>query len=354
MSQENMFENPEWQPSGNYGKFDEVTVKEAKSSFSRFGLSLFLYLLIANVTVFAITAVMALIMGEGASAFLESNPAIQMIISTVPMYLVSFPILYLIVRGMPSRKREKKKLPALELFYTFLVAQAFMMVGNLIGQSLNLSIGNIFGFEVNNSTAVLITETPIWLIFILVVIVAPIIEEFIFRKLMIDKLSRYGDTVAIIVSAVAFGLFHGNFFQFFYAAFLGLLLGYVYCKSGKIKYTIVYHMIINFLGSVAVIPLLKYEELLMSGTTPETAAGLREFAIAGMIMGSYAVIQYAMVISGVVIFFNAIKYRMININRNAEIRIPRGRTAGAVLLNVGSIFFIVFSLLTFVASIFLG
>ncbi|MBQ7333836.1 MAG: CPBP family intramembrane metalloprotease [Clostridia bacterium] len=354
MSQENMFENPEWQPSGNYGKFDEVTVKEARGAFSRFCLSLFLYLLIANAIVFAITAVMALVMGDSANAFLESNPVIQMIISTVPMYLVSFPVLYLIVRGMPSHKREKKKLSALELFYTFLVAEAFMMAGNLIGQSLNASISNIFGIEINNTTADLITEAPIWLVFILVVILAPIVEELIFRKLMIDKLSRYGDTVAIIVSAVAFGLFHGNFYQFFYAAFLGLLLGYVYCKSGKVKYTIIYHMIINFLGSVAVIPLLKYEELLMSGAIPETGAALGEFFTAVMAMGSYAVIQYAMVIAGVVVFFNAIKYRMINVNRNAEIRIPRGRTAGAVLLNVGSMLFLAFSLLTFVASIFLG
>jgi len=270
------------------------------------------------------------------------------------MYVVAFPIFYIIIRRLPSHKRQKKSLSGLELFYTFMVAEAFMMIGNLIGQSLNASISSILGIEVNNATADLIMETPVWLIFILVVIIAPIVEELIFRKLMIDKLSRFGDSFAIIISAVAFGLFHGNFYQFFYAAFLGLLLGYVYCRSGKVKYTVIFHMIINFLGSVAVLPIIKYEELLLSEVMPETGAALREFFIAIMAMGSYAVVQYAMVISGIFIFINAIRYRKIELDRNPEIRIPEGRSASAALGNVGSILFLVFSLIAFVGSIFLG
>ncbi len=358
MSQDNIFESSDWEPSGNYGNynnFDSSAVTEAKRTFSRFSLALFIFILVANVIALGIHLIMLLSMGTlEYKAFLDNNPIIEMLLSTLPMYLIAFPIFYLIVRKMPSRTRVKSKIPALELFYLFLVAEAFMTVGNLLGQTISASIGSIFGFNVRNDTAELVLKTPIWLIFILVVIVAPIIEEFIFRKLMIDKLSRYGDTVAIIVSAIAFGLFHGNFYQFFYAAFLGLLLGYVYCKSGNFKYSVVFHMIINFLGSVVVIPLIKYEEILASTTLPESGAALREFAIAAVMLGSYTIIQYAMVIAGIVIFVNAIKQRKINLNRNCEIRIPEGRVANSVLGNVGSILFIVISLLSFAVNIFLG
>ena len=358
MSSENMFEDQNWQHSGNYGNFDDLVTKEAKKIFSRFSLALFLYLAISYAVIFAIDIILSLVLGvtigpEAAEEILF-NPVYQIIISTLPMYVVSFPFLCLFVKGMPSRKRLKRKLPLLELFYTFLVAEAFMMVGNLIGQSLNSSISSIFGIEIENSTADLITSAPIWLIFILVVICAPIVEELIFRKLMIDKLSRYGDLVAIITSAVAFGFFHGNFYQFFYASFLGLLLGYLYCKSGNIKYTIIFHMLINFLGSVAVMPLMEYEEILLTGSVPETGAALREFIIAIMAMTSYAVIQYTMVISGIVVFINAIKYRRISIKPNQEITIPRGKTPSAVLGNVGTILFLVLSAIIFAVNMFLG
>lgn len=359
MSQDNMFENSEWEPSGNYGSnfnnFDSSAVEEAKRTFSRFSLALFIFILVANVTVLGISLIMLLSMGTlEYEAFLDNNPIIEMLLSTLPMYLLAFPIFYLIVRKLPSRAREKKKLPALELFYLFLVAEAFMTVGNLLGQTISNSIGSIFGFKVSNGTAELVLKTPIWLIFLLVVIVAPIIEEFIFRKLMIDKLSRFGDKVAIVTSAVAFALFHGNFYQFFYAAFLGLLLGYLYCKSGKMRYTVAFHMIINLLGSVVIIPLIKYEEILLTGTLPETGSALREFVIAAIAVGSYTVIQYAMIIAGLIIFFRALKYRLINLNPTAEIKIPEGRTASTVLGNVGTVLFLVLSVIILAVRLFLG
>ncbi|MDL2236926.1 CPBP family intramembrane metalloprotease, partial [Christensenellaceae bacterium OttesenSCG-928-K19] len=78
-----------------------------------------------------------------------------------------------------------------------------------------------------------------------VCILAPIAEEFIFRKLLIDRLARYGQWVAVFTSALLFGLFHGNFSQFFYAFGAGLVFGYVYIKTGKVWYTMLLHGIIN-------------------------------------------------------------------------------------------------------------
>ena len=354
---ENLFDAPEWRPSENYRNFDDSNLKKAKKSFSGFGISLFAFMIISYAAVFLIdllfNLIFPLIFGEGAGEILKS-PIYSMLVSTLPMYLVGFPILYILVRKMPSRKREKKKLPSLELFYTFLVAEAFMMVGSLLGESVSATISALLGIDVSNATADLIESAPIWLIFILVVIAAPIIEELIFRKLLIDKLSKFGDTVAIITSGVAFGLFHGNFYQFFYAAFLGILLAYLYSKSGKITYPIVFHMIINFIGSVLVIPLLKYQDILIEGTNPESGAEIKEFIVAAVMMGSYAIFQYAMVIAGVVIFFNALKYKRITYAKSAEISIPKGKSFSAVVMNVGAILFLAFSFVNFLLNILAG
>ena len=356
MHQDNIFENSEWRPSGNNGKFDDLIVKDAKRNFSRFSLALFIFLISANAVVTVLTTVMALIMGAVEyEAFVESSPVFVLLASSLPIYLIAFPILYLIVRKMPTRQRVKTKLPALYIFYFFLVAEAFMIVGNLLGQTVTTGISTFLGIEIENTTSEIIFNAPIWLIIILVVIIGPIVEELIFRKLMIDRLSRYCDLVAIIVSAIAFGLFHGNLYQLFYATLLGLLLGYVYTKTGKLIYTVILHSLINFMGSVAAIPIIKYEEILLSGTMPETGAALREQIIATMAIASYSVIQYAMIIPGIIIFINAIKYRLINVPASAnDLKIPERKAASAIVFNLGSILFLAFSLITVVASLFLG
>ena len=43
-----------------------------------------------------------------------------------------------------------------------------------------------------------------------VVIIAPIVEEFIYRGAILTALSPYGRGAAVLFSALAFGLMHGN------------------------------------------------------------------------------------------------------------------------------------------------
>lgn len=80
---------------------------------------------------------------------------------------------------------------------------------------------------------------------VMVSLLAPIFEELVFRKLIIDRTRRYGELTAVMFSAVAFGLFHCNIYQIFYAFALGLILGYVYVKTGNVILTIIMHMIVN-------------------------------------------------------------------------------------------------------------
>lgn len=331
--------------------------KEARRVFSRYALALFLYTLVATAVSLIIQVIMIAVLGvDKAGTLLEESVYLNWILGVLPMYLIGFPIFYLIIKDMPKNTRERKSVKPSMFLKLFLVAQAGITVGSLIGNSLNASISALLGREIQNSTSELIEKSPIWLIFLVTVIIAPIIEELLFRKFMIDRISRYGDTVAIIVSAVAFGLFHGNFYQFFYAALIGLLLGYMYCRTGNVKHTILMHMIINFLGSVAVMPVMELSEdfitmseAMANGEIIDMAAFMR----AAMAVMSYSIIQYALAAVGIVILVLAIRDRKIKVKKYGEFTIPRGEVFKTVVLNTGAILFLVFSAFTFVANIFM-
>ena len=81
-------------------------------------------------------------------------------------------------------------------------------------------------------------------------VLAPVFEELVFRKVMVDRVLPYGEWPAILFSGITFGLFHGNLTQFFYAALLGMVLAYVYIRTGNILYSIGLHACVNFLGGV--------------------------------------------------------------------------------------------------------
>ena len=88
-----------------------------------------------------------------------------------------------------------------------------------------------------------------------IVVLSPIIEELLFRKILLDRVRIYGDKVAIIFTAIAFGFYHGNLSQLFYAVGLGIILAYIVLKTNQLKYSIGIHMFVNAMGSL-ILPML--------------------------------------------------------------------------------------------------
>ena len=102
----------------------------------------------------------------------------------------------------------------------------------------------------DNQLEGLVDQLDPWIILVFVVIVGPIMEELLFRKALTDALYPFGETACICLGALIFGLIHGNFYQFFYAFLVGALLTLIYCRTGKLRYTIFLHMFLNFQGSI--------------------------------------------------------------------------------------------------------
>ncbi|MDY0199897.1 MAG: type II CAAX endopeptidase family protein [Tenuifilaceae bacterium] len=85
--------------------------------------------------------------------------------------------------------------------------------------------------------------------FITIVIAAPILEELIFRGIILDGfLRRYSPVKSIVLSSFLFGIVHFNPWQFIAAFFIGLLAGWVYYKTRKLSLTIIIHAVNNLVA----------------------------------------------------------------------------------------------------------
>lgn len=82
-------------------------------------------------------------------------------------------------------------------------------------------------------------------------IVAPIVEEFLMRGVILNRLLGYMRVIpALLIQAAMFGILHMNLLQGVYAGVLGLLMGYIYIKYGSLLMTILFHITLNTLSVV--------------------------------------------------------------------------------------------------------
>lgn len=73
----------------------------------------------------------------------------------------------------------------------------------------------------------------------------PIVEEVIFRGVVLRGFAKYGKVFAIVTSAALFGIFHGDIVQGVFAFVAGLLFGIVAIEFG-IGWSIALHIVNNF------------------------------------------------------------------------------------------------------------
>lgn len=89
--------------------------------------------------------------------------------------------------------------------------------------------------------------------FFMLVVIAPVFEEFMFRGLILHALKPYGSGLSIFVSGILFGIFHGNFQQCFYTAAMGIAVGYIANVTNSIFSTTILHAITNSLGGIIIL-----------------------------------------------------------------------------------------------------
>lgn len=85
--------------------------------------------------------------------------------------------------------------------------------------------------------------------FITIVIAAPILEELIFRGIILNGLlKRYSPLKSILISSMLFGIVHLNPWQFVSAMIIGMFSGWVYYRTRKLTLSILIHAVNNSIG----------------------------------------------------------------------------------------------------------
>lgn len=330
--------------------------KKLRKLFSRFFLALSLYILISELLGVGVYLVASLMLSEEAYLEFASNYVWSIAISSGIQYLIAFPIfLLMLLKTDKARNKERTRLTVGDFTLLLLIGEVLMIAGSLIGNFLNNLIGAFMGGAPENNVATIVTEIPTWLIFVIMVVIGPIVEELIFRKLMIDRFSIYGDKMAILFSAVAFGVMHTNLYQFFYASFLGALLGYVYTLTRDVRYTVAMHMILNFMGSIFT---LWAQEAMTEFYALEALASAGEYfdklsyVFNGMIVTLYNNIMYGIMASGIFAIVHYTRKKKIRINSKKEVYLPDEEIVKYGVVNLGAILFLILTLALTVLNLF--
>lgn len=221
----------------------------AKSFFNKLGLQMVL----SSLIVFGVQIGMLNLFGILLPEKME-NYDFMMAVSMLPLFLIAYPITLRILRLSSEQKkyvnrRDRYEMTTGQIFVAFLMGYGLIFLGNLLGTGITNGIAAVRGEDVVNPLLEIINSGSLWATAIYTVLLAPVFEELIFRKMIVDKTVRYGEKVAIVLSGILFGLFHANFSQFFYALFLGMFLAFIYIRTNNVKYVIILHAMINFVGT---------------------------------------------------------------------------------------------------------
>lgn len=350
------YNQPYWEPS------PEDLKKEKRSfrrSFSRIGWAVF------TVTVTSLLLVVLLrILLTALEQIGYKTDLFDQLLLIVNQVLITLSILCgaLVLIGMPKCVPEKRPISFKAFLLILCICFGIGQIGNLIG-SVILMLSNILsgGNASNPVTEIMMSFSP-WQLFLCTAIWAPIIEEFFFRKLLIDRIYRHGELAAILTSAALFGLFHQNFSQFFYAFGLGAVLAYLYCKTGSYRLVTLLHMLFNLFAGV--IPGILAAKTLSLTENPDALPSLSpetwmeellplfsKYGLYLFVYLPYTMLQGAVNVAGVVLFFVFI--RRIKLEKSPSL-LPKEEQQHAIMINSGMIVCTTLLVVLMVMSLFVA
>ena len=335
----------------NAPTYDRVK-KDRRRHFTRVGISLAVLLVVTFVMQYVVLYLASWLLPHVVTAWW-----FNWVLSFLPLYGFGLPAYLLSFMGMERAERchtyssrgmtiEKPKFGVPHFLLMAVVGFGLLYIGNFIGTALMAILSALTGYDYQNALASIVDNSPTWMVFLGTVILAPIGEEFLFRKLLIDRTRGYGDVASIFISAAFFGLFHGNFFQFFYAFLLGIVLAYMYTWSGKIGWSIALHMLINLMGGV-VMPWL-IGQLNLEGDPMTDPTLLFDCLLA---LGIELVI-FGLMLAAVVIVICLFCMRKVYVGKgNQPLTLTSDDTLLSTVFNAGMILAVVLYVLTMLLSL---
>lgn len=147
---------------------------------------------------------------------------------------------------------KKKDASILQVIYLWGIGLCLNTIFSLIITGIT-DLFNIKLFDVNT----IVTKQMSISMLIYIVVIGPLIEELLYRGLILRNLSIYLKNLAIIFTALIFSLSHQNISQSFGVLGIGFLISYIGIKYSFIVGLII-HILNNLLSATATVILSKY------------------------------------------------------------------------------------------------
>ena len=221
-----------------------------RERFSRLG-----WALAAQMAAMLAVQTALLLAAQALAPVLVRSGVFPWLVSVLSAYGAGVPAAWLVLRGTEEAPPQPgAPLGPGRFFRSYLAGLGLMYLVNLATLALMGLVGVLRGQTVENPVDNM-ADYPLVLNLLLGCVIAPVCEEYLFRGLLLNRLRPYGERFAVWASALCFGLFHGNFSQFFYACAIGVLFAGVVLKTGRLRQAMLLHALINFVGT-GLIPLL--------------------------------------------------------------------------------------------------
>ena len=308
--------------------------KSAKKQFSRIGLALVAFFAATYAAIFLIEFVLTCFPLPGYPRWLS------VLISCVGMYGVGVPVFCLCLCGTKRAAPKKGKFSFGTIGILLLIAYAMSYVGSIVGILSTATLEALTGLSFTAGVGDLLMDLPWYVTLVYAVVVAPFFEEFVFRKMILDRTRAYGEKLAIFFSALLFAFFHTNPEQFFYAFLIGLVLGYLYLRTGKLTACWLLHAVYNFFGGLlpgVLMHQFDYDALMAAETAEQQMQIITENPIGYMLMVVYSMLVMDAVIAGFILLST---YKKRLRFAEAELTLPHDSEASTAFVNVGVILFI--------------
>lgn len=161
-------------------------------------------------------------------------------------YILDIPMIYYFIRN-----NKKKK---------YFVTKEKMNIGSFIGCFALMAlitaiigiISLVFKLKIESNDNSILPDYPtlyVNMTLFSTIIIAPIIEEMIFRGVIMNDLKEYGYKTAIIINSVLFGLAHTEIEKVIITIFLGIIFSYVAYRY-SLRYSVLLHMVWNLNSSM--------------------------------------------------------------------------------------------------------
>lgn len=166
-------------------------------------------------------------------------------------------------------------------------------------------IFSIFGLESDTAN---LNATPSFLanalMYFYACLLGPVLEELLYRGVLLQSMRKYNERFAIFLSAAVFGLMHQNYQQFILGFLIGIPLAAITVKYGSIIPAVFTHIVVNITGVLSLCLLQYYVPDALNDLTAAVDFGTTgnlvimcigfsriAIAVAGLVIGIIALVK---------------------------------------------------------------